>query len=84
MDPLSIFALIILIILAAAAVALWVVLAILPGRIAKERGHRQADAVRICGYWGAITLGILMPLAFIWAYWDHGHGETRPADEATL
>ena len=83
MDLLSIFALIILIVIAAAAVAFLVGLAILPGRIAKERGHAQADAVRICGYWGAITLGILTPLAFIWAYWDHGHGERRPADEAT-
>jgi len=81
MDLLSIFALIILIVIAATAVAFWVGLAILPGRIANERGHAQADSVRICGYWGAITLGILMPFAFIWAYWDHG--ERRPADEAT-
>jgi len=76
-EPLSIFALIILIILAVTAVAVWVALAVMPGRIAKERGHRQADAVRICGYWGAITLGLLMPIAFIWAYWDFG-----PADAA--
>lgn len=78
MDFLSIFALIILIILAVAAVAVWVWLAIWPGRIAEARGHRQADAVKICGYWGALTLGILMPVAFIWAYWDHGAGKGKP------
>ncbi|MGI9523148.1 MAG: DUF3302 domain-containing protein [Hyphomicrobiaceae bacterium] len=86
LDFLSIFALIILIILAAAAVALWVWLAIWPGRIAEARGHRQAEAVRICGYWGALTLGILMPVAFIWAYWDYGVGKVKPVahDEPSL
>jgi uncharacterized BrkB/YihY/UPF0761 family membrane protein len=80
---LSIFALFVLIILAAAAVALWVWLAIWPGRIAKERGHRQAEAVRVMGYWGAITLGILMPIAFVWAYWDYGDDKIRARGEAT-
>ena len=49
-----------------------------PGRIARKRNHPQAEAINVCGWWGAITLGILSPLAFIWAY-------TRPcgtADEA--
>ena len=41
---------------------------ILPGRIARQRNHPQADAIAVCGWCGAITLGILSPLAFIWAY----------------
>jgi uncharacterized BrkB/YihY/UPF0761 family membrane protein len=81
LDFLSIFALIILIVLAVAVVAIWIMLAIWPGRIAKERGHKQADSVRVCGYWGALTLGILMPLAFIWAYWDHGQNPTNSESE---
>lgn len=68
MSGLDIFALIVLIILIAAAVAAWVLLAMMPGRIAKKRHHPQADAINVCGWWGAITLGILSPLAYIWAY----------------
>ncbi|WP_434051241.1 MAG: DUF3302 domain-containing protein [Roseibium sp.] len=71
------FALFVLIVLCASAVAIWVFLAITPGRIADQRGHPRADAVRVCGYWGALTLGILMPLAFIWAYAD---GAPAPAE----
>jgi hypothetical protein len=39
-----------------------------PGKIAQQRNHPQADAINVCGWWGAITMGILSPLAFIWAY----------------
>lgn len=65
---LEIFALIVLLVLLAAAVAAWVALGILPGRIARSRNHPQADAISVCGWWGVITLGVLCPLAFIWAY----------------
>ena len=68
MDGLSIFALVILIILLVAAIAVWAILAVWPGRIARSRNHSRADAVAVRGYWGAITLGLLMPIAFIWAY----------------
>lgn len=70
MTPLDIFALIILIVLGSAAVATWVILAMLPGRIARQRRHPQAAAIAVCGWWGAITLGLLLPLAYIWAYTD--------------
>jgi len=40
----------------------------MPGRIARERHHPQADAISVCGWWGLVTLGILLPLAYIWAY----------------
>jgi type VI protein secretion system component VasK len=70
MTFLDIFALFILLVLATAAVAVWVILGMLPGRIARKRKHPQADAIAVCGLWGAITLGLLMPIAFIWAYTD--------------
>lgn len=78
MDALSIFALIVLLVLLGAGVGIWIFLAIWPGRIAHARKHPRAEAVAVCGYWGAITLGLLMPLAFIWAYADGAKPKTEP------
>ena len=68
MTGLDIFALIILIVLTLSGLAVWVMIAIYPGKIARQRNHPQADAINVCGWWGALTLGILTPIAFIWAY----------------
>ncbi len=68
MTALDIFALIVLLVLIAAVVAIWVILGMMPGRIARQRGHPQAEAINVCGWWGVITLGILLPVAWIWAY----------------
>lgn len=70
MSFLDIFALFILLVLAAFFVAVWVVLGVLPGRIARSRNHPHADAITICGWVGACTMGLFAPLAFIWAYYD--------------
>jgi hypothetical protein len=70
MTVLDLFALAILLVLVLAVVAAWIALGMLPGKIARNRCHPQADAINVCGWWGAITLGLLMPLAFIWAYTD--------------
>jgi len=72
MSFLDIFAFIVLLVLATTAVAAWVGLGMLPGKIARERHHPQADAIGVCGWWGVITMGLLLPVAFIWAY-------TKPA-----
>ncbi|UCE90706.1 MAG: DUF3302 domain-containing protein [Pseudomonadota bacterium] len=74
MTGLDIFALVVLLILLAAVVAVWIILGMLPGRIARERNHPQAEAINMCGWWGVLTLGILLPVAYIWAY-------TRPIAE---
>ena len=82
----EIFALIVLLVLVISVLAIWAMLGILPGRIARQRKHPQADAISVCGWCGAITLGILSPLAFIWAFTNPqatltGHplpGETGP------
>ncbi len=68
MTGLDIFALIVLIVLLVAVIAIWAILGMLPGKIARSRNHPQADAINMCGWWGVLTMGILMPLAFIWAY----------------
>ena len=64
----EIFALIILLVLVVTILAVWALMGMYPGKIARERNHPQAAAIAVCGWWGAITLGILTPLAFIWAY----------------
>ncbi len=68
MTALDIFALIVLIVLVAAGIAIWAILGMMPGRIARERNHPQADAINVCGWWGVITMGLLLPIAWIWAY----------------
>jgi len=40
----------------------------LPGQIARQRGHPQADAINVAGWVGLFTLGLLWPLALIWAF----------------
>ncbi len=72
MTPLDIFALFVLIVLVFAVVGVWVLLGMMPGRIAAQRNHPQAEAINVCGWWGVLTLGILLPLAFIWAYTKPG------------
>jgi hypothetical protein len=70
MDFLDLFAVFVLLVLLAAAVAAWVILGMMPGRIAKARNHPQAEAINVCGWWGVITMGLLLPVAYIWAYTD--------------
>jgi hypothetical protein len=62
------FALLVLIVLIAVMVAAWIMIAMMPGQIAKKRGHPQAEAINVMGWWGAITMGVLAPIAWVWAY----------------
>jgi Kef-type K+ transport system membrane component KefB len=62
------FALIVLIVLIAFVIAAWIMLAMMPGQIAKKRGHPQAEAINVMGWWGALTMGLLAPIAWVWAY----------------
>ena len=66
---LNIFALLILVVLLVTALAVIFLLARLPGQIARNRGHAQAEAVAAAG-WCSILLPIpLWPLAMVWAYY---------------
>ena len=76
MTGLDIFALIVLIVLIICGLGVWAMLGMYPGKIARQRNHPQADAISVCGWWGAITFGVLSPIAFIWAY-------TNPAASLT-
>jgi hypothetical protein len=51
-------------------VGIWIAILLggLPGKLASERGHPQADAIRVAGWLGLVTLGVLWPFALIWAF----------------
>ncbi len=70
MTGLDIFAWVVLLVLIALAVAVFVALGMLPGHIARQRGHPWAEAVAVGG-WVTLILGlVLWPLVLIWAYVD--------------
>ena len=81
MTGIDIFALIILLVLLFTAVAVWLILGMYPGKIARERNHPQAEAIAVCGWWGVITFGLLLPVAWIWAYTKIST-ESGPREEA--
>ncbi|MCC9656775.1 DUF3302 domain-containing protein [Rhodopirellula halodulae] len=64
---LRIIALVFLLVFVALALLVTVVLAALPGQIAKRRQHAYADAVNIAGWLGLPT-GIVWVLAMVWAH----------------
>ena len=65
---LDIFSLVVIGILIGFVIWLVVLLGPMPGNIAKQRGHPQADAVNVLGWIGVITLGLAWPIALIWAF----------------
>jgi hypothetical protein len=65
---LNIMALLVLLTVTSFLIYLLVMLGGLPGRIAIERHHRQADAIRIMGWLGLLTGGIVWVAALVWAY----------------
>ena len=65
---LDVFALIVIGVLIAAVIWIVVLLGPMPGNVAKKRGHPQADAIRVLGWIGIITLGVPWLAALVWAY----------------
>ncbi len=66
-----------LFVFALVALAVVVLVAALPGKIARSRNHPQQQAVNICG-WVGLPTGILWAVALVWAYvqqTDQGHEE---------
>ena len=74
---LDIFALIVMGVLIAVAIAVVVKLGPLPGQIARSRGHPQAEAIMVLGWVGIVTLGLAWPIALVWAYTRSGDAKTR-------
>ena len=70
MPFIDIFAWIVLIVLVVTIVAVVAALGMMPGRIARRRGHPWAEAVTV-GSWATLVFGfVLWPLVLIWAYVD--------------
>ena len=69
MTGLDIFAWIVLLLMIVLIVGAFVVLAMLPGKIAKSRNHPQFEAVNVAGWLGALALGVFWPLALVWAFY---------------
>ena len=67
MGGLGFFSLFVLLTLVATILGAVVWLAILPGKVARRRGHPQAEAINVAGWLGILT-GIVWIVAMIWAY----------------
>jgi hypothetical protein len=78
MDIFDIFAFVVFAVLIVTAVVVIVGLGSLPGAIARKRGHPQAAAVNVASWVGLATLGILWPLALIWAFWNPATSASEP------
>jgi hypothetical protein len=68
MGFLDVMTLAIILVVVASTVFFAILLAGLPGKIARGRSHPQADAVNVAGYLSMLTLFTLWPAALIWAY----------------
>ncbi len=70
MSGFDIFAWIVLIVLVCCSVAVIIIMAMLPGMVARHRHHPWAQAVSVAG-WVTLFFGfVLWPVALIWAYVD--------------
>jgi hypothetical protein len=70
MSFIDIFAWIVMVILVAMIVAIFAAIGMLPGYIARKRGHPWAEAVSVGGWATLIFCFVLWPLVLIWAYVD--------------
>jgi hypothetical protein len=73
MDFLDVFALVVLAVLLIAVIVVIAILGMLPGRIARGRKHRQADAISVGG-WLGLVFPVIWPLVMIWAYTSDADG----------
>jgi uncharacterized membrane protein len=70
MSFIDLFAWIVLVVLLATIVAVFVALGMMPGHIARKRGHPWAQAVTVGG-WATLIFGfVFWPLVLVWAYVD--------------
>jgi hypothetical protein len=78
MSLVDVFAIIVLVVLIATVVAVFVALGMLPGYVARKRGHPWAEAVSIGG-WVTLIFGfVFWPLVMIWAYVDAPAASAKP------
>jgi hypothetical protein len=69
MGGLDILAIAVMAFLAIVILALGIFVLILPGWLARKKGHPQAEAITWCGVMGLFTGGIAWIVALIWSLW---------------
>ncbi len=80
MSGIDIFAWIVLLVMIGAAVVVFVVLGLLPGKVARGRGHPQAEAINVAS-WLALIFGFAAwPFVLVWAYLRPVARPLRPED----
>jgi hypothetical protein len=84
MTGLDIFAFIVMGAIAGSILIAAVFLGSWPGKIAARRNHPQAEAIKMCGWLGILTMGILWPVAYIWAYANPIRTKVVDAPDSTL
>ena len=68
MSGIDIFAWVVLLVMIASFVVVFVVLGMLPGKIARQRQHPQAQAIQVAS-WLALIFGFAAwPFVMVWAY----------------
>ncbi len=68
MTGIDLFAWIVFLVIIVSVVYVFVVLAMLPGKIAKGRGHPYAEAINVAGWLGMLlTAGLFWAAAVVWA-----------------
>lgn len=78
MSKVDIFAWFVLLVIIASAVVVFVVLGQLPGKVAQQRQHPQAQAIEVAS-WLALIFGFAAwPFVMVWAYL---RPVARPLDE---
>ncbi len=68
MSGIDIFAWVVLLVIIGSVIVVFVVLGMLPGKIAGERQHPQAQAINVAS-WLALIFGVAAwPFVMVWAY----------------
>ena len=79
MSGIDIFAWVVLVTMIASVVVVFVVLGMLPGKVARQREHPQAQAIQVAS-WLALIFGVAAwPFVMVWAYL---RPVARPLDQA--
>ena len=83
MTALDVFAVAVILTLIGTVLSVAIFIGYLPGRIAKHRNHPQAEAIAVCGWCGLLTMGLLLPVAYVWAFYRPYAQVQSDKDEAS-
>ena len=73
----------ILVVIVVIAILVFLKLGALPGAKARERGHSQAEAINLLGWFGLLMGGVPWVIALVWALTRSVHNITPAAGRGT-